>query len=51
MNCFQNYNLAIEWFKLGVELNPNEVQCLIDYLMLILPYRIETGKYLFKQIK
>ena len=29
MNCFQNYNLAIEWFKLGVELNPNEVQCLI----------------------
>ena len=26
---FQNYNLAIEWFKLGVELNPNEVQCLI----------------------
>lgn len=29
MNCFQNYNLAIEWFKLGVELNPNEAQCLI----------------------
>ncbi|CAX41848.1 mitochondrial inner membrane protein, putative [Candida dubliniensis CD36] len=29
MNCFQNYHLAIEWFKLGMELNPSEVQCLI----------------------